>query len=653
MSIYDEAGNRRHKDITYVVGYSLPTEIREYSTDGSGFGGFIRRTYTDYNLSQWYLDRRIIGLVSAVHVVDENNNYVTKITYDYDRGGEYLVGTPQSATQHDSTNYDASFIAGRGNQTDVWRWDVTDIVNPAKAIRLRHTGYDSDGSVVFTRDALNHQASISYTDSFSDAVNRNTFAYPTTVTDPDTFSSTAQYNFDFGAVMRTQDPKGAVQTMTYETAGRIERVTNQNNGAYTRWVYDPYGYVSSFATIQDGAGEAFSFTMFDGAGRPRASGGDLPNSSGGYHAQYTYYDVMGRVSQQSNPTEITGTWTPFGDDAAGWVWTYQTYDWNGRTRVITLPDGATRENTYGGCGCAGGEVTTARDERGRRRIATMDSLGRLKQLDELNWDQSVYATTTYAYNARDQIISLNQAGLTRSLAYDGYGRLQSRMTPEQGTTNYSYFADDTSQTVTDARGATTTFGYNNRHLVTGITYDVPTGVAATSNVSFGYDAAGNRTSMTDGLGSASYVYNTLSQMTSETRTFNGVGSFTLTYGSYNLAGELTSMTNPWGAQAGYNYDKLGRPTAVSGSGYAGVSSYINSIGYRTFGIKQMGYANGRTLSLSYDNRLRLTGWDIPGVMGWNYAYNYFNENSGRVTYAQNRYDSTLDRSYDYDNVGRL
>ncbi len=96
-----------------------------------------------------------------------------------------------------------------------------------------------------------------------------------------------------------------------------------------------------------------------------------------------------------------------------------------------------------------------------------------------------------------------------------------RNTPEQGTSNYTYFADDTVQTVTDARGATTTFGYNNRGLVTSITYGVPSGVAATPNVSFGYDSAGNRTSMSDGLGSLSYVYNTLSQMTSETRTFHG------------------------------------------------------------------------------------------------------------------------------------
>jgi hypothetical protein len=40
-------------------------------------------------------------------------------------------------------------------------------------------------------------------------------------------------------------------------------------------------------------------------------------------------------------------------------------------------------------------------------------------------------------------------------------------------------------------------------------------------------------------------------------------------------------------------------------------------------------------------------------MGWNYSYNNFNESTGRATYAQNLYDATLDRSYDYDQVGRL
>ena len=132
----------------------------------------------------------------------------------------------------------------------------------------------------------------------------------------------------------------------------------------------------------------------------------------------------------------------------------------------------------------------------------------MSKVEELNWDHSVYATTNYTYNVRDRITQISQAGQLRTFAYDGYGRLQTRTTPEQGATNYTYFANGTA-TVTDARGATTTYAYNNRDLVTSITYGVPSGVAPTPNVSFGYDATGLRTSMNDGLGSMSYVYNAL------------------------------------------------------------------------------------------------------------------------------------------------
>jgi YD repeat-containing protein len=305
-------------------------------------------------------------------------------------------------------------------------------------------------------------------------------------------------------------------------------------------------------------------------------------------------------------------------------------------------------------------VVTARDERGRQRRTTADVLGRLAKVEELNWDGSVYATTTYAYNALDNLTSINHAGQVRTLAYDGYGRLQTRTTPEQGTTSYSYFADDTVQTVADARGATSTITYNARHLVTAITYGVPAGVAATANVSFAYDAAGNRTSMTDGLGSVSYGYDQLSRLTSETRTFTVVGSFTLSY-AYNLAGELTSITNPSGSQVGYGYDKVGRPSAVSGSGPVSATTYASSLSYRSFGLKAMNYGNGRTLSLNYDNRLRVTDWTVPGVLGWQYGYSDVGENTGRVMFARNtassttggQRDDTLDRSYDYDQTGRL
>ena len=62
----------------------------------------------------------------------------------------------------------------------------------------------------------------------------------------------------------------------------------------------------------------------------------------------------------------------------------------------------------------------------------MDVVGRLKQVDELNWNQTVYSGTTYTYNVRDQLTGINQAGQTRTFTYDGHGRLQTRTTPEQG-----------------------------------------------------------------------------------------------------------------------------------------------------------------------------------------------------------------------------
>ncbi|HKY45819.1 MAG TPA: hypothetical protein VJM50_22195, partial [Pyrinomonadaceae bacterium] len=648
-NVLDEAGNQRRVVIDYygAGSFNLPSDVKEYAANGTTL---LRRTHTDYQLYPAYTDRRIIGLVFETRVYDGAGALHSKTRYHHDWGAPFLEERA-GAVQHDDTNYGMNFVVGRANLVLIERWDVNYPEDTSRVLTTKF-GYNTTGSMIFTGDGLWHRTDFTYTDSFSDSQNHNTFAYLTSTTDPDSFASTVQYNYDFGGVTRRQDPKGAVQTIIYDSATRIERITNLTNGAYVRHVYDPSGFIMTFATIQEGEGEAYHVDYFDGAGRVRASADDHPGSSSGYSAVLTSYDVMGRRSQRTNPAEVNASWVPSADDSGGWIWSTQTYDWNGRPLRTTNPDSTYRENTYGGCGCAGGEQTTTRDERGRSKRYTKDVFGRLAKVEELNWNQSVYSTTNYTFNVRDQLTESNQQGQTRTLSYDGYGRIKERITPEQGTTTYTYFADDEIQTITDARGATATFGYNNRGLVNSITYGVPSGVATTPDVSFGYDSAGNRTSMTDGLGSVSYGYNTLSRMTSETRTFTGFGSYTLSY-DYNLAGQLKSITNPWNAQVGYVYDKIGRPKNVSGSGYAGVSSYVNSFAYRAFGLKQMAYNNGRTLSLQYDNRMRVTQWNIPSVMGWNYAYQYFGENTGRVTYAQNINDPTLDRSYHYDHVGRL
>jgi YD repeat-containing protein len=185
-NVYDKVGNRRRTTMSYTS-FGLPTDVNEYGADAATV---LRRTHTDYNLSAVYVNRRIIGLPSAVSLYDGANTLFSMVTYAYDLGGEFLAhqGPP---IQHDTANYGAVFVQGRGNLNRTRRWDVTDQYNELKASE-NEIGYNTSGSVIFTRDPLDHQASVSYADSFSDGQNRNTYAYPTTTTDPDQFSAFIQ-----------------------------------------------------------------------------------------------------------------------------------------------------------------------------------------------------------------------------------------------------------------------------------------------------------------------------------------------------------------------------------------------------------------------------------------------------------------------------
>ena len=48
--------------------------------------------------------------------------------------------------------------------------------------------------------------------------------------------------------------------------------------------------------------------------------------------------------------------------------------------------------------------------------------------------------------------------------------------------------------------------------------------------------------------------------------------------------------------------------------------------------------------------MRPSSWNVSNVLGYNYSYL---EHTDRVNYARNVYDGTLDRSYEYDQVGAL
>ena len=89
--------------------------------------------------------------------------------------------------------------------------------------------------------------------------------------------------------------------------------------------------------------------------------------------------------------------------------------------MTTNPDGTTKTASYGGCGCAGGEVVTLTDEgtidpadgqsKRRQQKIYHDVLGRVTKTEVYNWaGGSIYSTTVNTYNVRDQLTCSCRSG---------------------------------------------------------------------------------------------------------------------------------------------------------------------------------------------------------------------------------------------------
>lgn len=217
---------------------------------------------------------------------------------------------------------------------------------------------------------------------------------------------------------------------------------------------------------------------------------------------------------------------------------------------------------------------------------------------------------------RDEASGVEQV---TAMTYDGHGRLKSRHTPEQdagASTSYMYNPDDTPDTVTDGRGAVTAYSYNNnRRLVSGVTYTLAGSPTITH--SYTYGVAGNCKSASEGAGSGvTYQYDVLSKITSEARTFAGLSHpnspYTLNY-TYNLIGQLKTLQDPFGAQFTYARDAAGKLTDVTGSSYAGVTSYVSAARYRAWGgVKSASFGDLSSQTTKYDARMRPSQYRLTG-----------------------------------------
>ncbi|WP_246259702.1 RHS repeat-associated core domain-containing protein [Oxynema aestuarii] len=378
----------------------------------------------------------------------------------------------------------------------------------------------------------------------------------------------------------------------YNNAGqRVKEIDAQ--GHATRFVYDNLGRLVA-THFADGTKAE---TIYDALGRRVAAIDQAENKT-----EYEY-DALGRLTdvvQFLNGEEIR---TEYGYDESGrLIWqedannhrTNYEYDNLGRRTAVELPDT-------------------------QRSTTEYDAVGNTFSVTDFNGD-----TITYNYDAQNRLIE-KRVGETpiASFTYTPTGQLET-ITDSRGVTSYSYDELGRLLSRTDPDGPYLTSG---------------------ASIEYGYDSAGNRTSVTTPTGTIEYAFeeqNRLKTVTDDA----GVTSY-----SYDEVGNLIRTELPNGVVETRTYDELSRLESVSyvkdGTLIASYDYTLDPVGHR----RVVEERDGRKVEYEYDDLYRLTKEAIADPVNGNRTIEYTYDAVGNRLSRIDSVEGTT--TYVYDESDRL
>ena len=312
--------------------------------------------------------------------------------------------------------------------------------------------------------------------------------------------------------------------------------------------------------------------------------------------------ITTRAAELTETTDARGQTTQYSHDANGNLiaedfsdGTSQTYSYDSRGDLLTAKaaDGGVTSYTYN----AAGNLTSVTDPEGRVESYGYNNAGQEIQRVEPDGSISNYSYTPsgqlaelsdgngnllvdYTYNAPGQFVSTAMGnGATTSYSYDATGnvtQIQTKTADGSVTSqlDYTYDADARPVTVTSLDG-TWTYSYDAEGELTRAVFLSVNPSIANQDLTYVYDAAGNRTETIFNGAVNDYTTNGLNQYTaSDGTTYNydadgnlastTQGEQTTTY-SYNSQNELLSETGPNGTTS-YTYDALGNQVSATANG---------------------------------------------------------------------------------------
>ncbi|WP_308190786.1 RHS repeat-associated core domain-containing protein [Streptomyces sp. HPF1205] len=601
-------GWRTTKTATAYDSQGMPVQADDYGDAGDS--GDDQCTLTTYvrNTSAW-----IMNLASRVQV------HAGDCAHTPTSGSQIISDTRDSYDGNPPGTAPAKGDLTRIDSLKDWSAGTTSYLTTTTS------AYDADGRVTDTADVDGNHTLTAYTPASGGPVTG------TTSTNPMGWTTTTDLDPAWGTVTGVTDPNGRRTDLALDGLGRTTAVWLPGRAKASQSATTTYAYrlsttapdVVSTSTLNPNGGYTTGYTFYDGLLRPRQTQAPAVGPAGGAQVTDTFYDTAGRAYKANAAYIIAAApgstlFNPTGDNAIP-SQTLTLFDGAGRTTASVLRSlGAEKWRTTTAYG--GDHTDTVPPPGGQATSTLTDARGRTVALRSFHGGTATgaYDTTSYTFDARGLPATVTDAaGATWSYGYDIRERRTVFTDPDKGTTTTAY--DDAGRvlTTTDARGETLAYTYDKLSRKTA-EYEGTT--SGTKLAEWTYDtlAKGKPTASTAYSGGNAYTtavkgYTASYQPTGSTVTVpaaEGALAGSYTFGSTYKADGTTLSTTTLPAAGGlpmetlgYTYADTGQPLTLTGD-----TSYVTDAEYTRFGEPSvLTYSTGGPLAQSglyYDEATR-------------------------------------------------
>jgi RHS repeat-associated protein len=667
---------------------------------------------TDLNLPVCDAKRIFVGLVHANQKMYEGGtDYLETNTYNkYDANGNIIQyedlgnGSPDDKVTAKISYYESTtpYYGGIPKQLEVYTTDglrrkrattintttaeVTQIKNYVAADKaaLTDIAYDTYGNIEKITGPSNYNSQRMTLEYVYDADNHQ---YMTEIKDAFGYQNKTEFDYRFGAPIKTTDRNDQSTNYTLDSKGRMATIQAPyeiaSGKAYTiSYEYFPeakvpYAKTNNYDPELDKDIETFTYT--DGLGRAlqvkKTASLFTTAGSDDKEAQIVsgkiIYDGLGRPTTSYYPTTTTTVDNKFSTSVSTVTPTTTEYDEVGRAVKVTLPDGSTNTIAFALEDYDGVQTlhTTQTDALNKTSETYTDATGQnlaSKQNDLL---------TKFETNALGETIKVTDAmdHITKS-SYDWLGRRIEFTHPDAGTTTMQYdlagnltsrITQDIKNTVPNDGAIQYEYNYNRLESI-----KYPKNPQ--NNVQYNYGKSDGTASrrgrlwfVQDASGGQEFFYGKLGEVEKEIRTLRITPTDIQTYISefeYDTWNRIQKMTYPDGEVVDYTYNRAGNLQSMQGIKESHKYDYIKQLSYDEFEQrKYLKYGNDTETNYTYDDVMRrLQQLEVKSgtreVMNNAYSYDLVGNVLGIKNTApivNNTLGGTASHEYQYDDFYRL